>query len=242
MDESLKIKCLIVDDEPLARSVLLDHCAKIDFIEVLAECKNALEANSYLTKHTVDLIFLDINMPYLSGIDFFKQLNPRPAVIFTTAYSEFALDGFELDAIDYLVKPINFNRFFKAANKTLKWLGKEVPLTKTPAPKEQKQDSEPFLYLKSGDKMLRIQLPDIVAIESQGHYVKIYTLNDHHIIHESISDMEKRLPNSDFTRTHRSFIVGFKHIKAYSSAFIETNSVRIPIGRSYKEQVIKRLL
>lgn len=241
MAEPKIIRCLIVDDEPLARSVLVDHCSKIDFIEVIDECKNALEANSVLTHQSVDLIFLDINMPHMSGIDFFKQLNPRPAVIFTTAYSDYALDGFELDAIDYMVKPINFTRFFKGANKALKWLGKEPEKVPNSSTDLNPLNEKPFLYFKTIDKIVRIHLQDIVAIESQGHYVKILLEGENHVIHESISELERRLPSSDFIRVHRSFIVALKHVKAFSSAFIETPAIKVPIGRSYKEQVNQRL-
>lgn len=241
MSEPKIIKCLIVDDEPLARSVLVDHCSKIDFIEIISECKNALEANSVLTHQAVDLIFLDINMPYMSGIDFLKQLNPKPAVIFTTAYSDYAVDGFELDAIDYMVKPINFTRFFKGANKALKWLGKEPVQIPDSSTNDTSFNNKPFLYFKTVDKIIRIHLHDIIAIESQGHYVKIFLHNENHVIHESISELEKRLPSNDFIRTHRSFIVALKHIKAFSNAFIETTIVKVPIGRSYKEKVIQKL-
>ncbi len=235
------IHCIIVDDEPLARSVIKDHCSKIDFIEVIAECKNAIEASSILHKQAIDLIFLDINMPYLSGIDFAKQLNPCPAIVFSTAYSDFAVEGFELDAVDYLVKPISFNRFFKTANKVLRWLGKEPEtVNEIKVNPEKDIQDDPFLYLKEKDKMIRLQLNDIVAIESQGHYVKIYTPSKKHIIHQSISEMEERLPSDKFIRTHRSFIVGLHHIKAYSTSNIETLQVNVPIGRNYKSNVMER--
>lgn len=236
-----KIKCLIVDDEPLARAVIKDHVQKIDYLELTGECRNAIEANSFLLSQTVDLLFLDINMPHLTGLEFLKQLNPAPGVIFTTAYSEFALEGFELDAIDYLLKPVNFQRFIKATNKALRRLGKNNSSIESQKNKSQTEVELAFMYLKSSDKMVKINIIDIIAVESQGHYVKIYTAEKNYLIHQSISDMEERLPKDLFQRTHRSFIAGFKDIKAFSANEIETSKINIPIGRSYKQVVMDRL-
>lgn len=229
-----------MDDEPLARSILIDHISKIDFLEVVGECKNALEASTFLNNNQVDLLFLDINMPHISGVEFAKQLNPKPAIVFTTAYSEFALEGFEIEAMDYLMKPIRFERFFKAANKVFKLIAGEEQKV-IAEPKKISEESPSFIYLKTEDKMVRVQLDDIIAIESQGHYVRIFTPSKNYIIHQSISEMETKLPSSDFFRTHRSFVVGVKHIKAYSPAFIETEKVKVPIGRSYKNEVMEKL-
>ncbi len=238
MSSDKKIKCLVVDDEPLARSVIKNHISKIDFLHFQGEFKNALEANSYLLNNQIDLIFLDINMPHLSGVDFVRQLTPKPSIIFTTAYSEFAVDGFELDALDYLVKPIAFERFFKSANKALKWFSQNYI---SDAKTDSTTSSPAFVYLKAEDKMIRIELQNIIAIESQGHYVKIYTSTDDYLIHQSITEMEARLPKKNFLRTHRSFIVALHHITAYSAAFIETPKVKVPIGRSYKAEVTEIL-
>lgn len=240
MSTTTVIKCLIVDDEPLARSILVDHISKIDFLDVVGECKNALEANTFVMNNAVDLLFLDINMPHISGVEFAKQLNPKPAIVFTTAYSEYALEGFELEAVDYLMKPIRFERFFKAANKVLKSIGVEEKKIEQSSQLTQ-EETPSFIYLKSEDKMVRIELNDIIAIESQGHYVRIYTVLQNYIIHQSITEMETKLPSNYFFRTHRSFIIGKTHIKAYSPAFIETEKLKVPIGRSYKTEVITKL-
>ncbi len=236
-----KIKCLLVDDEPLARSVIREHCANIDFLELVGECRNAIEATQFLAHNKVDLIFLDIQMPYLSGIEFTKQVKPSQAIIFTTAYSEYAVDGFELDAIDYLVKPINFERFFKAITKAMKWLGLEGNETKETIEKETVITEKPFLYLKTSDKVVRVELDAIIAVESQGHYVRVYSFKKNYVIHQSISELEERLPSNLFIRTHRSFIVGIKHITSYNTALIETKIVKVPIGRNFKPDVLKRL-
>ena len=235
-----KIRCLVVDDEPLARDVIKEHLSKIPFLEFVGECKNALEASSFVMKQQVELIFLDINMPHISGLEFAKQVNPKPAIIFTTAYSEHALEGFELDAIDYLVKPVNFQRFFKSANKALRWFGKLEDRTLTEQTSSKKV-SNAFVYLKAEDKMVRIELDSIMAIESQGHYVKIYTEHQNFLIHQSISEMESRLPNHNFIRAHRSFIISLSHVRAYSPAFIETSKVKVPIGRNYKTDLMQAL-
>lgn len=240
MSQNKIIKCLLVDDEPLARSILLDHISKIDFLEVVGESKNAIEATSFLMNNQVDLLFLDINMPHISGVEFAKQLNPKPAIVFTTAYSEYALEGFEIEAIDYLMKPVRFERFFKAANKVLKSIGGEEKKLEQPSQNKQEVAAS-FIYLKSEDKMVRIELNDILAIESQGHYVRIFGIQQNYIIHQSITEMETKLPSNYFFRTHRSFIIGKKHIKAYSPAFIETDKIKVPIGRSYKAEVMSRL-
>lgn len=240
MSQHKVIKCLLVDDEPLARSILVDHIYKIDFLEVVGECKNALEATTFLNNNQVDVLFLDINMPHISGVEFAKQLNPKPALVFTTAYSEFALEGFELEAVDYLMKPIRFERFFKAANKLLKLIGREEKKILVES-KTASEETPSFIYLKAEDKMIRIELDEIIAIESQGHYVRIFTPNKNYIIHQSISEMETKLPSANFFRTHRSFVIGKKHIKAYSPAFIETEKVKVPIGRSYKAEVMEKL-
>lgn len=243
MVHNTMIQCLIVDDEPLAREVVKAHVSKIDFLTLAGECSNALEANSFLHEQAVDLLFLDINMPHLSGIDFVKQMHRKPAIIFTTAYSEHALKGYELDAIDYLMKPITFNRVFKAANKALVWLGRTELQSGNPTTKKADKVplEPPFLFLKASDRMVKVPLEEIIAVESQGHYVKIYTPTKNYVIHQSISEMEQRLPEHDFFRTHRSFIIGLKHIQAFSANNIETMKAQVPIGRSYKKEVMRRL-
>lgn len=235
----MKIRCLIVDDEPLARAVLRDHIGKIDSLELVGECRNALEANSEILKGGIDLVFLDINMPVMSGIELAKQIKEMPALIFTTAYSEHALEGFELDAVDYLVKPVTFNRFVRAVNKATKWFSKSVDQTKETEAGDYstKQTDEAFAYFKVENKMVRLMLADIVAVESQGHYVKIYTTVGNHLVYQSISQIEERLPSSIFVRCHRSFIINTRHIKAMTYHHIETDILKVPIGRSYKASV-----
>ncbi|GET24517.1 LytTR family DNA-binding domain-containing protein [Prolixibacter sp. NT017] len=235
----MKIRCLIVDDEPLARAVLRDHIRKIDFLELAGECRNALEATSEILKGGIDLVFLDINMPVMSGIELAKQIKEMPTLIFTTAYSEHALEGFELDAVDYLVKPITFNRFVRAVNKAVKWLSRnDNSLKEMEEAKESvAQADESFAYFKVENKMVRLMLADIIAAESQGHYVKIYTAKENHLVYQSISQLEERLPSGIFIRCHRSFIINIRHIRAMTYHHIETDILKVPIGRSYKASV-----
>ena len=235
----MKIRCLIVDDEPLARAVLRDHIGKIDSLELVGECRNALEANSEILKGGIDLVFLDINMPILSGIELARQTKEMPALIFTTAYSEHALEGFELDAVDYLVKPVTFNRFVRAVNKATKWLSKSDDRIKETEAENgsAEQADNSFAYFKVENKMVRLMLADIVAVESQGHYVKIYTTAENLLVYQSISQLEERLPSGTFIRCHRSFIVNIRHIKAMTYHHIETDVVKIPIGRSFRSHV-----
>jgi len=181
-------------------------------------------------------------MPQLTGIDFLKQLSNAPSVIFTTAYPDFALDGFELDAIDYLVKPINFQRFLKAANKA-----EERILNLTPPNHETNEidstssDENPFIYLKAENKMQKLILNEILVIESIGHYVKIRTSSKQYVIHQSITELETRLASLNFIRIHRSFIISLDHIEAYTTNSIDLKSETVPIGRSYKEAVMEVL-
>jgi DNA-binding LytR/AlgR family response regulator len=235
----MNIRCLIVDDELLARAVLRDHIKKIDFLEVVGECRNALEANTEILKGGIELVFLDINMPVMSGIELAKQIKDMPALILTTAYSEHALEGFELDAVDYLVKPITFNRFVRAVNKAVKRLSKSHNQLKEV---EEAREStaladENFAYFKVENKMVRLMLADIVAAESQGHYVKIYTTKENYLVYQSISQLEERLPSGNFIRCHRSFIINIRHIRAMTYYHIETDILNVPIGRSYRYAV-----
>ncbi|OMP29974.1 MULTISPECIES: LytTR family DNA-binding domain-containing protein [Mangrovimonas] len=241
MSELKKISCLIVDDEPLAREIIDDYCSKIDFLHIVGTCRNAIEAQKFMLNNQIDLLFLDINMPHISGIEYLKQLNPKPMVIFTTAYSEYALESYDLDAIDYLVKPITFQRFFKSVHKAAKWFGVLEETSQIMAKEENQNDfQEAFMYCKTNDKVVKIMMNDIYVVESYGHYVKIHTDEKRFVIHQSISQTEERL-SKNFIRVHRSFIVNSDKILAYNHSEIETEIMRIPIGRSYKKLFYQKL-
>lgn len=216
-----KISCLIVDDEPTARDIMQFHLEKIKDIEVIACCKNALEAADALNKNKIDLIFLDINMPDMSGISLAKSLPKSTKIIFTTAYREYAVDGFDLQAVDYLLKPISLDRLLQAINKF------RSENTKV-------EVSVDYLVVRSDRKMVKINLADILYIESLSDYLKIYTPTKSIITRETISNIESKLSNKTFIRIHRSFIVSKSYITAFTAEFVEVEDVTLPVSRSYR--------
>lgn len=224
------IRCLIIDDEPLAQNVIESYLKNFSFIELIAKCDNAVIALDWIKKSKIDLIFLDISMPFLSGIDFLKTMHNAPRVIITTAHKEFAIEGYELNVLDYLLKPISFERFLKAVDK-LNSEGSEP--TKSQA---GESPTDPFIYVKSDRKNLKILLNEILFIESLKDYIKIHTMNKTIITQLQISDIERRLPEK-FLRVHRSFIVARDKITAYTQHDFEIGKHQIPIGRSYKSIV-----
>lgn len=219
------IKCLIVDDEPLAREVLESYVEDLPSLELVASCTDAMEALGWLNDEQIDLLFLDINMPKLSGINFYKSLSRKPKVIFTTAYSDHAVEGFELEAVDYLLKPFSFERFIKAVNKV-----------KVDATENIGAD---FIMLKADKKMHKINFDQILYFESIGDYVKVH-LNEAKtlIIGETLRKLESALPN-EFIRVHKSFIIALKHLEYLEGNQAKIGEIKIPIGQSYRENVSK---
>lgn len=235
------MKCIIVDDEPLAREVLESYVDRIDGLELVASCDNAVKAFDILKKETIDLIFLDIQMPKLNGIDFLKVLNPLPKVIFTTAYREYAIESYELDVVDYLLKPISFQRFLMAVNKAMNGQG-SVPNESTQSPiTDELRSDHPYIFLKADRKMVKVYLKDILYIESLKDYVRIKMPQKDVISLQKISFLEQKLPEDCFVRIHRSFIVPIKKIEAFSQNVIEIAGTELPIGRNYKEKVLQIL-
>ena len=222
-------KCLIIDDEELARKLISRHLSQLDEFQVLASCGSAIEASKILQEETVDLIFLDIEMPVLKGTDFFKNLINKPSVIFTTAYRDYAIDGFNLNAVDYLLKPISFERFFKAIEKfkSLKRQNSEKTAEETI---DVRGD---FIFIKKNRKHVKVFFDSILYVESLKDYIKIHLDDNHHMIKHSITSFEELLDNR-FIRTHRSYIVNKDKITAYTNHDIEIGNVEIPIGESYK--------
>lgn len=235
----MKTKCLIVDDEPLAIKVIESHAGKIPNLEVVSTCSNAVEAFDVLLKKHIDLIFLDVEMPEITGIDFLKSLKNAPAIIFTTAYRDFALDAYEFDAIDYLLKPIAFERFFKSVSKYYQWKGTDNLEVRGGGKSGQSEDL--FIYVRSERKILKVMLDDILFIESLKDYVKIHLKAEVIITKEKISTLEEKLPEDLFIRTHRSFLVSARSIKAFTAETIEIINHVIPIGRTYKSSVLSFL-
>jgi DNA-binding LytR/AlgR family response regulator len=230
----MKIKCVIIDDEPLAIQLLQKHIAQLDFFEVVATCNNAISALAVLNTKTVDLLFLDIKMPQISGLELLKTLRNPPKTILTTAYREFALEGFDLGVIDYLLKPITFDRFFKAIERYLN-------TTNHAAPELLSSSELQFIYLKSGHKYFKIDTRDILYAESLKDYVNVHTREKVITSKYKISDLEKELEGKGFLRIHRSYIVNLLHITAFTTYDIEISKTELPIGDSYKAYVFKAL-
>lgn len=231
------INCLIVDDEPIARDILESLLSKIDTVRVVGNCKSALEAFNWINKENIDLIFLDINMPQISGLSFAKSINRNIKIIFTTAYREYAIDGFDLQAVDFLLKPISFERLLQAINKYLNESNKVNNLTN----EEIIVEKNDFCFVRSDRKMVKVIFSEIKYIESLGDYLKIHLLDKTVITRDTISNIEAKLPQKDFIRTHRSFLVSMVNIDSFTSEYIEIGKNQIPIGRNYKKAVLSRL-
>lgn len=225
-------RCLVIDDEKLARRLIENHLAKMDDFEVIASCKSAIEASKILNDQAIDLLFLDIEMPVLTGTEFYRNLIRKPKVIFTTAYREYAVEGFDLNAIDYLLKPITFARFFKALEK---FLATEKDVKQVLAVTNEIADKN-YIFVTEDRKQVKIILGDILYVESVKNYIKIITENKTHIVKYGISSFEDLLDNH-FIRVHRSYIVNVDKITAYTKKDIEIGEVEIPIGEMYKDVI-----
>jgi len=235
MNETKPIRCLVVDDEPPAREIVKRYIAELPLLELAGECGNALQTMSFLQQHPVDLLFLDIKMPQLSGTGLLKVLKHPPKVIFTTAHAEYALEGYELDVVDYLLKPVQFERFLKAVHKVI-----QLPVAEPAAPSVEIK-KEAFIYFRADRKMVKVLLNDILYIESMKDYVKVYTTAGVIITKQSIRSLEAMLPEQLFVRTHRSFIVSLQKIKSFTTELIEIDKAEVPIGKLFRNGVMKVL-
>jgi DNA-binding LytR/AlgR family response regulator len=227
-----KISCVAVDDEPPALMVIEKYIGAVPSLQLVAQCNNALEALDVIQNNKVDLMFLDVQMPRILGTDFIRTLSNPPKVIFTTAFRKFAVEGFELDAVDYLIKPISFERFLKALNKVMS-LNLQVDQARL-ARINLKSDHDPFIYLRSDRKNVKVDLNTILFIESLKDYIKVVTTHSVIVTRQSISSIEDSLPADSFVRIHRSFIVSLSKIKSYTSELIQIGDYELPISRSYR--------
>jgi DNA-binding LytR/AlgR family response regulator len=235
----MKIRTLIVDDEPHAIEVIENHLQKFQQFEVVGKCNDAIQAFQLLQQKPVDLMFLDIKMPGITGTDFLKNLKNPPKVIFTTAYSEYAIDAFELNAVDYLLKPVSFERFFRAIDKIYQLNEQKSSIGLVH--ENIVSDKESFLYLKVERKTIKVNVKDISWIESLRDYVKVVVKDNVYITKQKISLLEEMLPDKDFIRIHRSFIVAIAKVSSFYSGSIEVNGHELPIGRNYKQDVQRKL-
>ena len=238
MQYNNKIHCLVIDDEPPAREILKQHIAGVEALELAGTCSNAVEAVSFLKEHPVDLLLLDIQMPQLLGTNFIRTLKNPPKVIFTTAYRKYAVEGFELDAVDYLLKPISFERFLKAVNKMLQLNISAAPAMPTSATKEkQNGESNSFLYFRAERKMVKVFFRDILYVEGLKDYIRIVTDNKTIVTKYVLSTLEEMLPANEFLRIHKSYIVAIYKIDSYNADTIHIAKHELPIGRLYKFDV-----
>ncbi|HEX6847130.1 MAG TPA: LytTR family DNA-binding domain-containing protein [Chitinophagaceae bacterium] len=233
--ENQKSSCLIVDDEPMARDVLRRYVERIPTLGLVGECSNAIDALLFLQNNKVDLVFLDIRMPELLGTEFVQSLRNPPKIIFTTAFKEYALDGFELDAVDYLLKPVRFERFLKAVNKAFpkKDIAELVHET------HDRKTGSGFIYLRVDRKLVKIVLADILYIESARDYVKVFTKDKTFLTRQTISSIEAMLSVNEFIRIHRSYIIAVNKIKSLTNELVEIGDTELPIGKLYKHNFFK---
>lgn len=230
------MKCLLVDDEPLALDILENYLKKIPGLDLIGKCSNALEASEFLKNHKIDLMFLDIQMPEITGLEFMRSLSNPPLVVFCTAYSDFAVEGFELDAIDYLLKPVSFERFSKTIDRAREYMA----LKKNDSVEAPDLEND-YIFIKSNQKQIKLSYDNILYVEAFADYVKLYTTEKRYITLQTMKNMEQKLPKDKFIRVHRSFIVGTKYITSFNSSELEIGAVKIPVGKNYKDEFLLRL-
>ncbi|MFT5384780.1 MAG: DNA-binding LytR/AlgR family response regulator [Saprospiraceae bacterium] len=226
----MNIRCMIIDDEPLSVRVIEKYLANLPHLDLVASCKHAFEAMEVLRNKEVDLIFLDINLPKLSGISFYKTLKNPPIVIFITAYPEYAIEGFELEALDYLLKPFSFERFLKAINRV-------------EAKMENKQPSmvQSYLFIKADKKLYKVDFQDILYLQAYGDYVKIFTKDKMLVTKERLANVEAELPKNHFQKIHRSYIIALSAIRFIEGNQVQVEETKLPIAATYKEELMFRV-
>lgn len=227
------IKCIVVEDEPLAVRVLRDYISQVPFLALKETFKDAIQATDYLRTNTIDLIFLDIHLPKLKGMAFLKTLTHPPAIIITTAYHQYAVEGFNLNVTDYLLKPFEFERFLVAVNKVKAGKSEHAPI--------EGKEIKDYIFISVQKKKVKLSYPEIVYVESQREYIKIVTTKKTYLTKMSTSEIESVLPTNQFKRVHRSFIISITKIESYTADMVEVNGISIPVGRGSKEAIEKLL-
>lgn len=232
----MKMRFIIVDDEPLAQRVIEKYAVDIPTLELVGKCDSAFAAMELLSRVKVDLMFLDINMPKLLGIDFLKMLHNRPLVVFTTAYREYALDGYELDVVDYLTKPFSFERFYKSIQKAQELFSLRNGHNTESFTIKEKNEDDTVIFVKADSKIFKVDLNQILFIEALGDYVKIHTVNSTIVTYQSLKGIEEQLPADKFPRVHKSFIVAFNKIDLIDGNTIKIGKFEIPVGKNYRKE------
>ena len=231
--------CLIIDDEPIAIRVIKKHLAAFPDFKIVSECNNAIEVMPVLSNEKIDLLFCDIQMPQITGVDFIRSLSHPPRIILTTAYREYAIEGFELNVVDYLLKPISFERFTQAINKFMEMESHQPNQVKFQ--QENSNSTSDYLFLKADKKHYKINLDDILYFESLGDYVMAFTQDKKIVTKERLSHLAESLPAGRFLQIHRSYIVSISKIESVGPGFVEINKKKLPVGRSYKPELSKLL-
>ncbi|MEY3052036.1 MAG: hypothetical protein RLY31_1821 [Bacteroidota bacterium] len=234
------LRCLVIDDEPVARKGIAGYVSQTPFLSLAGTCKSAMEANETLHEQPIDLLFLDIQMPDITGTEFLRSLRQPPAVVFTTAYREYAIEGFELNALDYLLKPISFQRFLKAANKALSQL-EILRQTEHPANTDRGAEQD-YFFIKCDGQFIKIRLSEVLFFESEKDYVFIHTFHKRYLTLLSLKQLEKDLPAGKFLRVHRSFLVALEKVELLEGSDIVIQGHRIPISRNIQETIFNTLV
>ena len=225
----MKVRCILTDDEPMARKGLQGYIEKIDFLELVAVCENAIELNSALKEQPADLLFLDIEMPYMTGIELLKNLSNPPKVIFTTAYDKYALQGFELEVLDYLLKPISFERFLKAANKAYDHF-------------KQAGQGPDHVFVKADNKLEKIRFDEILFIEALENYIGIYMVDKKIVTHSTLKAFQEKLPPQRFIQPHKSYLVAIDKVNSIEGNVLHIQQYQVPISKYQKEEVLERIV
>jgi DNA-binding LytR/AlgR family response regulator len=227
----MEIKCVITDDEPIARKGLCGYIEKIDYLSLIGECEDALQLNTLLKIEQPDLLFLDIEMPYLSGLDLLSNIQNPPKVIITSAYEKYALKGYELDVMDYLLKPISFERFVKSVDKVYHWIEKESA-----------KNTNEYIFVKSDKQLKKIFVEDILFIESMENYINVYTTSSKEMVYSTLKYFLDSLHSDSFLQVHRSYVVNINHIHSIEGNFLHISSHEIPVARNLREQTFNTIL
>ncbi len=225
----MKISCLVVDDEPMARKGLAGYIEKIDFLDCQGQCEDAIQLNSRLKQSPVDLLFLDIEMPYMSGIEFLKNTSQPPRVIFTTAYEQYALSGYELDVLDYLLKPISFDRFLKSCNKAFDFFNQGAGLSD-------------YLFIKADNRLEKVFVDDILFAEAMENYVGIYLPTKKIVTHSTLKGLQEKLPAKQFIQPHKSYLVNVNRIRSIEGNTLMVDQYQVPISKYQKEEVMEKIV
>ena len=228
----LKLRCVITDDEPMARKGLQGYIEKLGFLELIATCQDAIQLGNVLKEQTVDLIFLDIEMPYLSGVDFLSGITRPPKVIIVSAYEQYALKGYELDVADYLLKPVSFERFLKAVNKVYDWFEKE----------NMDQVQSGSIFVKTSQKYEKVNFDDILFVEGMENYISIQTADNKFVAHLKLSAFIEKLPSRNFVQIHKSFVVNIDKVTSLEGNLLGIDSYKLPVSRNYSAQIREMLL